>query len=82
MFTTVSPEGLVSRPMKTQEVEFDGDLWFMTKKDTSKFEEILHDSRVNVVYADKSYVSIRGTATIVEDLNKKKNSGMQDMKHS
>lgn len=72
MFTTISPEGLVSRPMKTQEVEFDGDLWFLTKKDTSKFDEILHDPRVNVVYADKSYVSIRGKARIVEDVNKKK----------
>ncbi|WP_342564989.1 pyridoxamine 5'-phosphate oxidase family protein [Paenibacillus sp. FSL R7-0345] len=72
MFTTISPEGLVSRPMKTQEVEFDGDLWFLTKRDTSKFDEILHDPRVNVVYADKSYVSIRGVARIVEDVAKKK----------
>lgn len=72
MLTTVSAEGLVSRPMKTQEVEFDGDLWFLTKKDTSKFEEIHHDPRVNVIYADKSYVSIRGTAKFVEDLDKKK----------
>ena len=72
MLTTISEEGLVSRPMKTQEVEFDGDLWFLTKRDTSKFEEIVHDPRVNVVYADKSYVSIRGTAKIVEDLEKKK----------
>ncbi|WP_151737564.1 pyridoxamine 5'-phosphate oxidase family protein ['Paenibacillus yunnanensis' Narsing Rao et al. 2020] len=72
MFTTISPEGLVSRPMKTQEVEFDGDLWFLTKKDTSKFDEILHDPRVNVVYADKSYVSIRGVARIVNDVAKKK----------
>ncbi|OKP97133.1 pyridoxamine 5'-phosphate oxidase family protein [Paenibacillus sp. P46E] len=72
MFTTISAEGLVSRPMKTQEVEFDGDLWFLTKKDTSKFEEILHDPRVNVVYAGKSYVSIRGTAKLVQDLDKKK----------
>jgi len=72
MFTTVSAEGLVSRPMKTQEVEFDGDLWFLTKKDTTKFEELLHDPRVNIVYSGKSYVSIRGTAKIVEDLDKKK----------
>lgn len=72
MLTTISEEGLVSRPMKTQEVEFDGDLWFLTKKDTSKFGEILHDPRVNVVYADKSYVSIRGLAKIVDDVSKKK----------
>ena len=72
MLTTVTEEGLVSRPMKTQEVEFDGDLWFFTKKETSKYEEIKHDQDVNVAYAGKSYVSVRGRAEIVEDLDKKK----------
>lgn len=72
MLTTVSDEGLVSRPMKTQEVEFDGDLWFFTKKETEKYREILHEKDVNVAYVGKSYVSVRGRAEIVEDLNKKK----------
>ncbi len=72
MLTTATDEGLVSRPMKTQEVEFDGDLWFFTKKETAKYEEILNDQDVNVAYAGKSYVSVRGKAEIVEDLNKKK----------
>jgi general stress protein 26 len=72
MLTTVTEEGLVSRPMKTQEIEFDGDLWFFTKKETNKYEEILHDQDVNVAYAGKSYVSVRGRAEIVEDLDKKK----------
>ncbi|WHY72684.1 pyridoxamine 5'-phosphate oxidase family protein [Fictibacillus enclensis] len=72
MLTTVTEEGLVSRPMKTQEVEFDGDLWFFTKKETNKYDEILHNQEVNVAYAGKSYVSIRGRAEIVEDLDKKK----------
>ncbi|WP_226665354.1 pyridoxamine 5'-phosphate oxidase family protein [Metabacillus litoralis] len=72
MLTTVTEEGLISRPMKTQEVEFDGDLWFFTKKETNKYEEILHDQDVNVAYAGKSYVSVRGRAEIVEDLEKKK----------
>ncbi|RBP92886.1 general stress protein 26 [Cytobacillus firmus] len=72
MLTTVTEEGLVSRPMKTQEVEFDGDLWFFTKKETNKYDEILHDQDVNVAYAGKSYVSVRGKAEIVEDLDKKK----------
>ncbi len=72
MLTTVSEDGLVSRPMKTQEVEFDGDLWFFTKKETDKYEEIMHDQDVNVAYAGKSYVSVRGRAEIVQDLNKKK----------
>lgn len=72
MLTTLTEEGLVSRPMKTQEIEFDGDLWFFTKKATNKYEEILHDQDVNVAYAGKSFVSVRGRAEIVEDLNKKK----------
>jgi len=72
MLTTSTEEGLVSRPMKTQEVEFDGDLWFFTKKETDKYEEILHGQDVNVAYVGKSYVSVRGRAEIVEDLDKKK----------
>lgn len=72
MLTTATEEGLVSRPMKTQEVEFDGDLWFFTKKETNKYDEILQDQDVNVAYAGKSYVSVRGRAEIVEDLDKKR----------
>ena len=72
MVTTQSEEGLVSRPMKTQEVEFDGDLLFFTKKQTDKYDEIKHDSHVNVAYVGKSYVSVRGKAEIVDDLEKKK----------
>ncbi|MBD2864943.1 pyridoxamine 5'-phosphate oxidase family protein [Paenibacillus oceani] len=72
MLTTVSDEGLVSRPMKTQEVEFDGDLWFLTKKDTGKFHELLRYRQVNVSYAGKSFVSIRGEAELVESSEKVK----------
>lgn len=72
MLTTVTEEGLVSRPMKTQEIEFDGDLWFFTKKETNKYEEISHDQDVNVVYVGKSYVSVRGKAEIIEDVSIKK----------
>lgn len=72
MLTTATEEGLVSRPMKTQEVEFDGDLWFFTKKETNKYDEILQNQDVNVAYVGKSYVSVRGRAEIVEDLGKKK----------
>lgn len=70
MLTSITEQGLVSRPMKTQEVEFDGDLWFLTMKDTEKYEELLHNPMVNVTYVDKSYVSIRGTAELVNDRKK------------
>lgn len=72
MLTTVSGEGLVSRPMKTQEAAFDGTLWFLTKKDTSKFHELLRNQQVNVAYAGQSYVSIRGEAELVESAEKVK----------
>ncbi|MEK4647427.1 pyridoxamine 5'-phosphate oxidase family protein [Exiguobacterium sp. FSL W8-0210] len=72
MLTTISAEGLVSRPMQTQDIEFDGDLWFLTSKETDKYQELLKNPSVNVAYIDKSYVSIRGTAELVEDIERKK----------
>lgn len=71
MFTTVSADGrLVSRPLGTQEVEFDGDLWFATAADSPKVAEIAADPRVNVAYASaskNSYVSVAGTARVIDD---------------
>ena len=67
---TVAGGVLRSRPMQTQQAEFDGDLWFFTSSNTHKAEEIEKDNRVNVSYAapdDNSYVSISGTAEIVTD---------------
>jgi general stress protein 26 len=71
MLTTIDEDGsLRSRPMGTQEAEFDGDLWFFTSVDTPKVDEVERDNRVNVSYADKkkqSYVSVSGTTTILYD---------------
>lgn len=59
MFSTISEGGINSRPMQTQDIEFDGDLWFLTKRDTSKYAEIMANPNVNIAYVGKSYVSIR-----------------------
>lgn len=71
MLTTVAAGGrLVSRPLGTQDVEFDGDLWFATGADSGKVAEIEANPRVNVAYADagkNSFVSVSGTATVVHD---------------
>ncbi|MEE7546712.1 pyridoxamine 5'-phosphate oxidase family protein [Xanthomonas sp. Kuri4-1] len=71
MLTTVAHDGrLVSRPLGTQEVEFDGDLWFATAADSPKVAEIIAHPRVNVAYASpsrNSYVSVAGVARIVDD---------------
>ncbi|MFL0557310.1 pyridoxamine 5'-phosphate oxidase family protein [Paenibacillus barengoltzii] len=70
MLTTVTKEGLVARPMKTQEVEFDGDLWFLTKEETDKYSQLKDHPHVNVSYVGDSYVSVRGTAEVVNDREK------------
>ena len=71
MLTTVDDDGsLRSRPMGTQKAEFDGDLWFLTRVDTAKVDEIQREQQVNVSYAkpDKNrYVSVSGTAVLVND---------------
>ncbi|AMV40627.1 pyridoxamine 5'-phosphate oxidase family protein [Planctomyces sp. SH-PL62] len=74
MLTTEAPDGsLHSRPMATQEVEFDGTLWFFTKASSAKVDEIRRDAEVNVSYAspeDHRYVSLAGRASLVRDPEK------------
>ncbi len=77
MLTTTEPDGsLRSRPMATHQdpkSEFDGVLWFFTKGDAPKVDEVEQDRHVNLSYAspEKSkYVSLSGTARLVRDRNK------------
>jgi len=83
MLTTTAPDGaLHSRPMaaggdddeeREREKEFDGELWFFTKVDSGKVDEILHDSEVNLSYVsfeDHRYVSLSGRAMVVRDQEK------------
>ncbi len=71
MMTTVADDGsLHSRPMTTQQQDFDGDLWFFTGADSLKVEESRINRHVNVSYAnpgDQKYVSVSGVAELVRD---------------
>ena len=70
MLTTVDGGHFRSRPMSTQEFEFDGDLWFFTSDNTHKVAEIKQDDRVNVAYSkpdDSRFVSVSGRGEIVKD---------------
>jgi general stress protein 26 len=71
MMTTEAEDGLLhSRPMATQKTEFDGTLWFFTGQSTGKVSEIDWNPEVNLSYAqpsDTRYVSISGSAEIVDD---------------
>lgn len=72
MLTTVGAGGyLVSRPLSTQQAEFDGErVWFFTEADSPKVAEIRRNRKVNLAYASHSkntYVSLTGDARIYRD---------------
>ncbi|QWT25135.1 pyridoxamine 5'-phosphate oxidase family protein [Subtercola sp. PAMC28395] len=69
MMTTMDAGGkLVSRPMTVQEVEFDGDLWFIAAKDGNEIREIVSNPVVNVSFSSNdTWVSVSGRAETVDD---------------
>ncbi len=77
MFTTRHSNGhLHSRPMTTQnsKVDEDSSLWFFMSRKGEPVADLVADPVVNVVYADPGddcYVSVSGTAAVVEDMAKK-----------
>ncbi|MDQ1679943.1 MAG: hypothetical protein QOI42_802 [Frankiaceae bacterium] len=74
MLTTIDPDGtIMSRPMAMQEVEFDGDLWFFAERSSRVASQVASDPRVNVaVGSGSSWVSLAGTASVVDDVAKKR----------
>lgn len=76
MMTTLEDDGtLRSRPMATQDMEFDGDLWFFTYAGAPKVGDVEQHRQVNVSYVkpdDERYVSVSGTAQLVHDRKKMK----------
>ena len=77
MFTTRHANGhLHARPMTTQNkaLEADDSLWFFMSKTSGPVEDIKANPVVGLVYADPSsdtYVSVSGTAAMLEDAAKK-----------
>lgn len=71
MMTTKAMDGsLQSRPMYTQDSEIDGDLWFVTGRDSGKVDQIEANAQVNIAYsepASDTYVSVSGRATVGRD---------------
>lgn len=72
LLTTVTPSGqLHSRPLATQEADFDGDLWFFTQDPSSKVDDIRSNDQVNAAFeSGKGYLSVSGSATLVHDRSK------------
>ena len=77
MFTTRHGNGhLHSRPMTTQNSRLDEDasLWFFMARNDEPIADLATDPGVNLAYADPgkdSYISVSGTAAVIEHLGKK-----------
>jgi general stress protein 26 len=64
-----------TRPVQTLQVEDDGTLWFFTDWSSPKVDELHHDVRVSLGYADptkNAYVAVSGTASLLRDIQKAK----------
>lgn len=76
MLTTYNSDGNPhSRPMMTQEMEADGNLWFFSGLSSGKMFELENSPKVNLSYSspDSSrFVSVTGTVEVVRDLEKAK----------
>ncbi len=74
MLTTVLEDGtLHARPMATQDLDedtFDGDIYFVTRGDSPKAEEIREDQNVLLSYSDADdgkFISVQGVASLSKD---------------
>jgi len=68
MLTTACDDTLRARPMHVAKVDENGDLWFLSKKDTPKSEEIQKDHRVCVSFqSENKYLSLSGCGECITD---------------
>jgi len=59
-----------TRPMSVQQVDEDGNLWFLSANDSHKNDELAHDSFVQLLFQGSEhsdFLNIAGTATISYD---------------
>ncbi|HET9745148.1 MAG TPA: pyridoxamine 5'-phosphate oxidase family protein [Chitinophagaceae bacterium] len=71
--TSLTKLPLAGRPMATQEVDEEGNIWFMSDRNSNKDYEIEKDNRVQLFYSNTGnyeYLSIYGNAQLVNDRSK------------
>ncbi len=71
LLTTADHDGRFhARPIQTLELEADRTLWFFTDWSSPKVDELHHDMRVSLGYADPAknvYVAVTGTGHLMRD---------------
>ncbi len=66
-------KAFVTRPMSVQQVDDEGNLWFLSANDSNKNDEIEEDMAVQLLFQGSNYsdfLNLYGTATITEDKEK------------
>jgi general stress protein 26 len=76
LLTTADRDGSFhTRPLQTLQVEDDRKLWFFTDWGSRKTDELHHDARVSLGYADPAknvYVAVTGSGRLIRDIQKAK----------
>jgi general stress protein 26 len=76
LLTTLDRDGRFhTRPVQTMKVEADRTLWFFTDWSSPKVDELHHDVRVSLGYADSAknvYVAVTGSGRLIRDGQKAK----------
>jgi general stress protein 26 len=71
LLTTADREGgFHTRPVQTLQADDDGTLWFFTDWGSPKADELRHDVRVSLGYADpakNAYVALNGSGRLLRD---------------
>ncbi len=72
MFCTYRSDILKARPMAVQKVDEDGNLWFLSDRNSDKNQEIKNDNNVELLFAGghEKYLALHGTAEISFDKTK------------
>lgn len=73
--TRLDQRPLPTRPMATQEVDDEGNFWFLASHDSELDSDIVKDCYVQLLYSNSKnpeFLSIFGAATLVDDMAKQR----------
>lgn len=70
MATNLKQTPLHMVPMSTKKVDDQGNIWFLSNKNSTHNQNIMNDANLHLIYADKSdmqFLNVYGMATITTD---------------